>query len=67
MTKSKIQKFIKAINSFFIDIILFLFYFVIIGLISVLYKLFKKKQDKTKSYWQDFSVKEPDLDFKSPY
>lgn len=68
MTKSKIQKFIKTINSFFINIILFLFYFGIIGVIVILYRLFKKKTKETDSYWEDFTQNKFDLDyFKSAY
>lgn len=65
--KNQILKIFKKINMAFIKVILFLFYFLILGLISALYKLFKKKQGKTKSYWQDYSAKELELDFKSPY
>jgi len=68
MTKSKIQIFIKILNNFFISIILFLFYFFIIGLISVIYKLFKNNKEKADSYWQDSSPDNFDLKyFKSAY
>jgi len=68
MTKSKIQEFIKKINNSFINTILFLFYFLIIGLISIIYRLFKNNKVKTNSYWQDFSSDNFDLDyFKSAY
>jgi len=62
-----IKKLIRTVNNIFISIVLTLFYFFIIGLISIIYKLFRKNRAKTNSYWQDFSAKEPDLDFKSPY
>ena len=62
MTKSKIQKFIKKINNVFIKIILFIFYLLIIGFGTLIYRLFKKNKTKTNSYWQDFSSKF-DLDF----
>jgi len=68
MTKSKIQIFIKILNNFFISIILFLFYFFIIGLISVIYKLFKNNKEKADSYWQDSSPDNFNLEyFKSAY
>jgi len=66
--KSEIQKFIKKINNFFINIILFLFYFLIIGLGALIYGFFKKRNKEANSYWQDYPQKELGLDyFKSSY
>lgn len=68
MAKFKIQEFIKETNNIFIKIILFVFYFFIIGLGSIIYKIFKPKQNKTDSYWQDSSPDNFNLDyFKSAY
>lgn len=68
MTKSKIQIFIKILNNFFINIILFLFYFFIIGVISIFYKLFKNNKEKRNSYWEDYKAGKSDLEyFKSAY
>jgi len=43
---TKFKNLIKKINLFFVDVILFLFYFLIFGLISLIYKLFKKENKK---------------------
>ncbi|PIV09662.1 hypothetical protein COS31_04465 [Candidatus Roizmanbacteria bacterium CG02_land_8_20_14_3_00_36_15] len=72
MQKSKLQfkikKLIKFINILFINIILFLFYFLIIGFGALIYKLFKKTSFNKNSYWQDCPQQKPDPDyFKSPY
>lgn len=70
MTKSKIQnpKIYKKINNVFIKVILFIFYFFIIGLGALIYRLFVPKIKEKNSYWQDSSSDNFDLDyFKSAY
>jgi hypothetical protein len=64
----KLKNLIKKINSFFITIILSLFYFLVIGLISLIYRLLKKARKNKNSYWEDVSTTSFNLnDFKLPY
>jgi len=68
MIKSIIQRSIKIVNIVFIKIILFIFYIIIIGLGALIYRIFKNKQNRANSYWQDYSQKELGFnDFKSAY
>lgn len=61
------KKAIKTINKFFIEIILLLFYFLVIGFGALIYRI-TKKDTKTESFWKDFTQKEPEIDyFKSAY
>lgn len=65
--KLKTKNLIKSINNIFIQLILFIFYFSIFGLISLLYKITMKKS-KEKTYWDDSLVKDFSLnDFQSAY
>lgn len=64
----KIFEISKKINSVFIKVILFLFYYMFIGLISVFYRLFKSKKIGNESYWEDFDGPKFDRDyFRSAY
>jgi hypothetical protein len=64
----KLKKLIKKLNAFFISLILALFYFLIIGFISLIYRLFKKAKNNKNSYWGDVSTTSFNLnDFKLPY
>jgi len=64
----KLKNLIKRLNAFFISIILALFYFLIIGFISLIYRLFKKAKKNKNSYWEDVSTTSFNLnDFKLPY
>jgi hypothetical protein len=64
----KVLVFFKAINNAFIKIVLFFFYFVIIGLISVIYRLLNLKKKSPPSYWQEVAGQRLDKDyFSSPY
>lgn len=59
-----LKKCIKQINNVFIQIVLFLFYFVGIGLGALIYFLFKKEK-RALTYWQD--VKNESVYLSSPY
>ncbi len=59
-----VRKFIKQINNAFIQLLLFLFYFVGIGFGALIYFFFKKNK-KTSTYWQE--VKNEKIDLSSPY
>jgi len=64
----KLKKLIKKLNAFFISFILALFYFLIIGFISLIYRLFKKAKKNKSSYWEDVATTSFKLnDFKLPY
>ena len=64
----KLKNLIKRLNAFFISIILALFYFLIIGFISLIYRLFKKAKKNKNSYWEDVATTSFNLnDFKLPY
>jgi hypothetical protein len=64
----KLKNLIKKLNAFFISLILALFYFLIIGFISLIYRLFKKAKKNKNSYWEDVSTTSFNLnDFKLPY
>ena len=64
----KLKNLIKRLNAFFISFILALFYFLIIGFISLIYRLFKKAKKNKNSYWEDVSTTSFNLnDFKLPY
>lgn len=61
------KRLIKAINNIFAQIILFVFYFLGIGLGALIYGIFKKKEDKKDSYWTSVPNKLSRDDFQSPY
>jgi|YNPMSStandDraft_2_1061718.scaffolds.fasta_scaffold54969_2 hypothetical protein len=64
----KLKNLIKKSNAFFISVVLALFYFLIIGFISLIYRLFKKAKKNKNSYWEDVSTNSFNLnDFKLPY
>jgi hypothetical protein len=64
----KLKNLIKKLNAFFISVVLALFYFLIIGFISLIYRLFKKENKNKNSYWEDVSTTSFNLnDFKLPY
>jgi uncharacterized alpha/beta hydrolase family protein len=64
----KLKNLIKKLNTFFISVVLALFYFLIIGFISLIYRLFKKAKKNKNSYWEDVSTTSFNLnDFKLPY
>jgi len=64
----KLKNLIKRLNAFFISLILALFYFLIIGFISLIYRLFKKAKKNKNSYWEDVATTSFNLnDFKLPY
>lgn len=59
---------VRKINDIFIKIILFLFYFIVIGFAYVIYKLIVKEKKGRTSYWQNIADKELSADyFQSPY
>jgi uncharacterized protein YqhQ len=63
-----LKNLIKKLNAFFIRLILALFYFLIIGFISLIYRLFKKAKKNKNSYWEDVSTTSFNLnDFKLSY
>lgn len=62
------KKIISLINNIFIKIILCIFYFFVIGLGSLIYKLTKKPVFNPSSYWKDPSPEQSNLRyFDSPY
>ena len=66
--KNQILKIFKKINSAFIKIVLFFFYFAVIGFAAVIDKLSRKKNEESDSYWKNPPETKPDLEyFRSPY
>jgi len=62
------KKIVNKINNVFIKVVLIIFYFLIIGLAALIYRLLKKEKKQTESYWQDFPQEKPDINyFRSPY
>lgn len=59
----KIFEISKAMNNAFIKVILFIFYYTVIGIISLFYHLFQAKRKKTNSYWEDVADVRPDKDY----
>lgn len=67
-TQIKIKKLIRVGNNIFINIILTLFYFLIIGLAAVTYRLLKKNKKTTDSYWEELKDRKIDINyFQSSY
>jgi len=59
----KLKNLIKRLNTFFIRVVLALFYFLIIGFISLIYRLFKKAKKNKNSHWKDISTASFNLSF----
>jgi hypothetical protein len=59
------MKIFKKINEVFINILLFIFYFLIIGVAKIMYFLFRKKEKSKKTFWN--KPEEKPLDVYSPY
>ena len=61
------KRLVRLINNYFIKIVLFVFYFVVIGLGSLIYHLSKKNYQKD-SYWENPPKKPLDIEyFQSSY
>ena len=63
------KKLTKLVNNFFIDIILFLFYFLVIGFASIIYKfIYLLGKHNKDSYWIEGLKKNYSKEyFSSPY
>jgi len=65
----KVKKIIKVTNNYFAQMVLFIFYFLPLALISILIKsffFFKKESEET--YWKEPKIKEFNKDYlESPY
>lgn len=62
-----VRELSKTLNNYFILIVLFIFYFPVIGIAFVLFKIFSKHKN-TNSYW--IAPKNPQYDkkyFESPF
>ncbi|OGH11896.1 MAG: hypothetical protein A2857_02225 [Candidatus Levybacteria bacterium RIFCSPHIGHO2_01_FULL_36_15] len=53
------RRITRIVNNFFIAIVLFIFYFVAVGLSFLIYKTMTifKKSEKKESYWEDVGDK----------
>ncbi len=63
------KKFTNLLNRFFISIVLFLFYFLIIGISSIIHRIMNLlgKQDKDTYWSEDFKKIYSKEYFSSPY
>jgi cbb3-type cytochrome oxidase subunit 3 len=52
------RKAIKKINETFITIVLFIFYFLVIGFSFFIYRLLNKKKINKETYWEDVEKKQ---------
>lgn len=65
---NQIVKISRAINDAFIKVILFFFYYIVIGVVSVFYRLFKPRNKAKNTYWSDIEDRIADKNyFNSPY
>lgn len=70
MQKAKFKKIVDFLNHAFVSFILVIFYFSVIGISFLIYRLsilFSSKK-QTNSYWIDEAEKEADIEsFNSPF
>ena len=63
-----LRKLSKKLNDYFIVVILFVFYYPVIGIAFIFYKLFSLNKSKKETYWNiERDSGFTNSDFKSPY
>ncbi len=61
----EVRSLSRRINNFITRLFLLSLYYTLFGLIAIVYKFFRRKDEYKTSYWKDASIK--DFDINSPY